>query len=102
MKSLLKTILVTFLATTAFWILAILGFLWVSSDNSGVAFVEDARQSGFIAMLRATNTETHPVTFSIEELHTTLSATESAVILLERHLPPSGELWVGIKKAKSE
>src|SRR5467141_2493788 len=95
--------IVTFTATTAFWCLAIVAFVCLSQRNAGVDLGADARQRGFIAMLRALNTESQPVTFVVEELRGNKTSTNtSQVVLLERQLPPAGELCVGIKKAQNK
>jgi hypothetical protein len=104
MKTKLKIILVTFVATTVFWCLVAVGFFWFASEqSSGVSFIEDAHRRGFVAMMRAANSESQPVTFVVEELRTNaMSAAASHVVLLERKLKPSGEFWVGIRKTKTE
>jgi len=103
MKTKVKIIIVTFLATTAFWCLAVVAFFWLPPRKSGVDVVEDARQRGFIAVLRAWNTESRPVTFRVEELYTNKpGATDSQVVLLERQVPPSSEFRVGIRKTASK
>lgn len=103
MKTKVRIIIVTFVATTVFWCLAIVGFIWSSTRNAGVDVVEDARQRGFVAIVKASNTESRQVTFSVEELRDGKpSADGSQVVLLERQLPPSGEFWVAIKKTASK
>ena len=104
MKTKLKTIIVTFVATTVFWCLVVAGFFWFGSEqSSGVSLIEDAHRRGFVAMMRAANVESQPVTFVVEELRTNAtSAAASPVVLLERELTPSGEFWVGIRKTKTE
>ena len=104
MKTKLKIVIVTFIATTVFWCLVAVGLFWFASERgSGVNFIEDAHRRGFVAMLRAANVESQPVTFVVEELRTNAaSAAASQVVLLERELTPSGEFWVGIRKRKTE
>ena len=104
MKTKLKTIIVTFLATTAFWCLVIVGTFWLGSrQNTGVSFIQDAQQRGFIGIISARNPEAQAVTFTVEELRTNSTrADTSQVVLLERQVPPSGEFWVGIRKTKIE
>jgi hypothetical protein len=98
-----KIIILTFVATTIFWALAVIGYLWLASENSGVSFVEDAHRRGFLVMMRAANEESQPVTFVVEELHTNaVTADAGRTVLLERQLPPTGEFWVGIKKTKTD
>jgi len=103
-KTKLKIIIITFLATTAFWCLVIVGvFSLGSSQNSGVGVVQDAQQRGFVGMMSILNPDSQPVTFTVEELRTNVTrADTSQVILLERQVPPSGGFWVGIRKAKTE
>jgi hypothetical protein len=102
MKPKLKIIAVTFVATTLFWCLAILGFFWCLPERGGVNFIDDAQRRGFYAMMSARNTESQPVTFTVAELVTdTTSADTPRPVLLERQLPPAGELWIGIKKSKT-
>ncbi len=103
MKSKLKIIGATFVGTSAFWCLAIVGFSWFLPNNSGISFIEDAQRRGFSAVMSARNTESQPVTFAVAELRTNaVSAGTSQVVLLERQLPPAGELWIGIRKTKNE
>jgi hypothetical protein len=104
MKTKLKIIIVTFVATTVFWCLVVVGLFWLGSEqSSGVSFIEDARGRGFVAMMRAANEESQPVTFVVEELRTNATgAAASKAVLLERELTPSGEFWVGIRKTKAE
>ena len=100
----LKIIIITFLATTVFWCLVIVGVFWLGPrQNSGVSIIQDAQQRGFVGMMSARNPDSQPVTFTVEELRTNVTrADTSQVILLERQVPPSGEFWVGIRKAKTE
>ena len=108
MKSKLKIIIITFLATTAFWCLAVVGFFWwASSDQStGVTFMEDARKRGFVAVMKTRNAETQPVTFTVEEVCTNATGMDtsdtSRVVLLERQLPPSGEFSIGIGRTENK
>jgi hypothetical protein len=104
MKTKLKIIIVTFVATTVFWCLVVVGFFWFASEqSSGVSFIEDAHRRGFVVMMRAANEESQPVTFVVEELSTNATiAVALPVILLEWELTPSGEFWVGIRKTKTE
>jgi hypothetical protein len=102
MKTKLTIIAVTFLATTLFWCLAIGGFFWCLPDKGGVSFIGDAQQRGFSTMMSARNTESHPVTFTVVEVGTnTASADAPQAVLLERQLPPAGELWIGVRKTKA-
>ena len=100
MKSKLKIIIATFLATTAFWCLLI---FWLGqSRQSGISFIDDARQRGFVGMMSARNVESQSVIFTVEELRTNMTRTDtSRVVLLQRLLPPSGEFWVGIRKTET-
>lgn len=103
MKAKLKIIAATFIGTTAFWCLAIVGVFWCLPDNSGMSFIEDAQRRGFSALMSARNTESQPVTFTVAESRTNaITADASQVVLLERELPPAGELWIGIRKTKTE
>jgi len=100
-KTKLKTIAATFVATTVFWCFAILGVFWWLSHENGDDFIEDAQKRGFYEMMMARNTESQPVTFTVAELPTnTASADTPQLVLLERQVPPAGELWIGIKKTK--
>jgi len=97
----LKVIIVTFVATTAFWCLVIAGFFWWARTRPSVTFTiwNDAQKFGYYSMMQASNGESKAVTFSVAELRTNLPMTAtSQVILLERRLPPSGELWIGMKQ----
>ena len=99
MKSKLKTIIITFVATTLFWCLVVVCTIWLFRDNSGVSFTEDAMGRGFVAIMSARNTEPQAVTFTVAELRTnTASANAQETVLLERQLPPAEEFWIGIKK----
>jgi hypothetical protein len=101
-KTKLTIIAVTFLATTAFWCLAIICFFWCCSDKGAVSFIEDAQGKGFSTMMSARNTESQQVTFTVVELGTNAgSARGPQTVLLERQLPPAGELWIGVRKAKA-
>ncbi len=103
MKAKLKIIAVTFVVTTVFWCLVIIGFLWLPSEDSGVSFIEDAARRGFVNMMSARNTESKSVTFTVAELPPNATNADSPqTVLLERQLPPSGEFWIGIKKTKTE
>ena len=103
MKTKLKIIIVTFLATTAFWCLVAFALFWLPPPKSGVDVLEGARQRGFIAVLSARNSESQPVTFTFEELYTNKpNATDAQVVLLERQLPPSSKLRIGIRKTASK
>ena len=100
MRTKLALILVTSVATTLFWFLAIVGVAWLAPGGSGgTSFVADACRRGWVAMMRAWNDEPRPVTFIVAELDTNAVGTNvSDVVLLRRELPPSGEFWIGIKK----
>jgi flagellar basal body-associated protein FliL len=105
MKTKLKIIIVSSLATTVFWCLVVVvALVWFGSEQtSGVSLIEDARKRGFVAMMRAANVESQPVTFVVEELRTNATgAAASQAVLLERELTPSAEFWVGIRKTKTE
>jgi len=105
MKSRLKLIIVTFVATTAFWCLVIVGLFWWGSLNetAGVNFVEDSATRGYLSLMRAWNDGKQPVKFTVEEFRTNAPGMKgSEVVLLERQLPPSGDLWVGIKKEEPQ
>ena len=103
MKPRIKTIILTFIATTVFWCLVVASTFWLFGHKSGVSLVEDATSRGFVAMMSARNFESQPVTFTVSELHAnTTSANEGQVVLLERQVPPSGEFWIGITKAKAD
>ncbi|HTA29952.1 MAG TPA: hypothetical protein VK731_05685 [Candidatus Cybelea sp.] len=101
MKSRLKIIIVTFVATTTFWCLVIVGLFWWSSHSGTAAAnsVEDSASRGYLSLMRAWNDGKQPVKFTVEEFRTnTPGSNSSPVVLLERQLPPSGDLWIGIKK----
>ena len=101
MKARLKAIFITFLATTLFWCLVIVGFFWFFSRKSGaVSIVDDARQKGFVAMMYATSTESQPLTLTVEDMRTNISST--GAVLLDRKLPPSGDFLIGIKEGNAE
>ena len=103
MKTKLKTIVITFIATTVFWCSVIVGCFWLLPKSTGVSFIEVAQRRGFVGMMSARNAESQPVTFTVEELRTnTASADASPIVLLERQLPPAGEFWIGIKKTKTQ
>jgi hypothetical protein len=103
MKAKLKISVATFVATTGFWGLAIFVFFWCLPDRSDVNFIEDAQRRGFYAMMSARNSESQPMSFTVAELRTNATSADTPqAILLERQLPPAGELWIGIKKAKME
>jgi hypothetical protein len=105
MKSKLKIVIITFTGTTAFWCLVIISFFWWTSSfqRTGVSFPEDARLRGYFGMMRAWNADKQPVTFTVEEVRTNTTGIDtSRVALLERKLPPSGELWIGIRKEMSQ
>jgi hypothetical protein len=97
-----KIILLTFLGTTGFWFVTIIGLFWLLPRNTEVSFSDDSRHKGFCALLTARNTDAQPVTFTVAELQTNaVNASRPEAVLLERQLPPSGELRVGIKKTKT-
>jgi len=101
MKSRLKIIIVTSVATTAFWCLLLVGLFWWASDSqtAGVSFIEDAAKHGYFNMMRAWNDGKQSATFTVAEIRTNATGTNtSQVVLLERQLPPSGEFWIAIKK----
>src|SRR5688572_27931185 len=102
MKAKLKIILLTFVATTIFWCLVVVGFLfWVSSvPGPGDNFVADAHRRGFFSMMGTTNSGSQPMSFVIEELRANTNAPK--VVLLERQVPPAGEFWVGIRRVNPE
>jgi len=104
MKTKRKIIIVTFVVTTVFWCLVVVGFFWFASEQSSdVSLIEDAHRRGFVGIMRAANQESRPVTYVVEELRTNAtSAAASQVVLLERELTPSEVLWVGIRKTKPE
>lgn len=100
MKTKIKTIILTFLATTVFWSLVIAGITWFSVNKSGASFVDNAAHRGFVCMMSAKNGDSQSVTYTVEELST--NTAKAGAVLLERKLPPTGEFWIGIKKSKTE
>jgi hypothetical protein len=103
MKSTLKIIAISFVATTAFWCLLIVGLLaWCSFPRrTGVDFIEDAQTRGYFGMMSVWNHENHPVTFSVTEVRTNSAATNAPeLVLFERQLPPSAEFWIGVRKTE--
>lgn len=105
MKSKLKIVVVTFLATTVFWGLFLVGLFWWGTHGHGteVSWIDDAVSHGYLNLMRVWNDETQPVTFTVAEIRTNTTGTNTLeAILLERQLQPSGEFWVGIKKNKSQ
>ncbi|HEX5220674.1 MAG TPA: hypothetical protein VFZ59_13970 [Verrucomicrobiae bacterium] len=99
MKAKLKTIVLTFIATTAFWCLLIGCVFWFFAERSALTFAETAPLRGYVAMFSTWNTNSQPVTFTVGELRTNAASEEDAqVILFERRVPPSGHLLFGIKK----
>ena len=103
MNTKIKTIILTFLATTIFWCLAIVCAFSLGAPKPHTTFIQDAVSRGFRTMFSARNTESQPLTFTIVELRTnTPSANEPEIVLLERQLPPRGEFWIGIKETKTE
>jgi hypothetical protein len=101
----IKIIILTFAATTAFWCLAIAGFFWWLTTRPSVttSVWMDAQKFGYYSMMQATNDQSQAVTFVVSEIRTNLPLTAtSEVILLERRLPPSGELWIGMKEKNTE
>jgi hypothetical protein len=105
MKSRLKIIIVTFVATTAFWCLVIVGLFWWASlvETAGVSPIQDAANYGYFNVMRAWNDGKRSVKFTVAEFRTNAPGTNaSEVVLLERQLPPSGDLWVGIKKEEPQ
>ena len=101
----LKVIIVTFVATTAFWCLVIAGFFWWATTRPSVTTTiwNDAQKFGYYSMMRASNGESRAATFIVAEISTNLPMTAtSQVILLERRIPPSGELWIGMKQTNTQ
>jgi hypothetical protein len=99
MKSKLKIIIVTSVATTAFWCLFVVGLFWWASfsQTAGANFIEDAANHGCNVM-RAWNDGKKSVKFTVSEILNATNTNFSQVVLLERQVPPSGDLWIGIKK----
>ena len=65
--------------------LVVVGFFWLAEQSSGVSFVEDAQRRGFVAMMRAVNAESQPVTFVVEELRTNATSGTASVGRETRH-----------------
>ena len=102
MKTKLKVIALTFAATTVFWCLAIAGFLWLAPGSTDRCIHLEAADRGFLTVMSARNIESQPVTFTVAEFQTNAASTDLLQnVLLERQLPPSGELWVGIKRTQT-
>ena len=101
MKGKLKIIAATFIATTVFWCLAIVGIYFCLGHKLNVGFIHYDTE-GFADMIRAQNTESRPVMFTVAEMPTNgLSSAKPIAVLLERELPPHDEFWIGIKQTKS-
>jgi hypothetical protein len=101
MKGKLKIIAATFVATTAFWCLAIVIIVMSFGQETNVDVIHYAATQGFSDLIAARNTEPQPVTFTVTELPTNqLSSDTPKLVLLERELPPQGVFWIGIKQTK--
>ena len=102
MKGKLKIIAATFVATTTFWCLAIVGIVLCFGQKTHVGFTHNDVTQGFSDLIAARNTESQPVTFTVAELPTNgLNSDTPKLVLLQRELPPQGVFWIGIKQTKS-
>ena len=102
MKTKLLIIVSTFVGTTLFWGLAVAVVFAFFGEKRDVSFAPGPGQWGYSAIVTARNGESHPVTFTaVEILTNTISADTPEVVLLERQLPPGGELWLAVKKKTS-
>jgi hypothetical protein len=105
MKPKLKIIILTFIGTTAFWCLVIVGIFWWAEHfpSTSVSFIDDAQSRGFYSMMRVCNGQSQSVTFTVAEIFTNMpAAATSDVVLLERQVPPSGEFWIGVREKTRE
>ena len=101
MKGKLKIIAASFVGTTAFWCLAIVVTFLCLGQETNVDVIHNGVTQGFSDLIAARNTESQPVTFTVEELPTNrLSSDTPKVVLMERELPPQGVFWIGIKQTK--
>jgi hypothetical protein len=101
----LKTILVTIVCTTAGWVLLIIGVFWCFSreaDTSFIAFDDRLPGQELCGALFTTNKESQPIVLSIEErpINTSNSAT-GLVVLAQREIPPSGQMWIQFRRTKT-
>ena len=104
MKSKLKTILFTFVATTAFWCLAVIGFLWLSCPGqSSTDRLTQLRRIGFHYIVCEQNHEGRDTTLIVEALQTNSTSPEiSRAELLRTNLMPSQTIMLGVRKEKTE
>ena len=97
MNSRFKTIALTAVGTTVFWLTAITLVFWLTSkreDRIQAQFLTDTGSFGFFD---STNTKTKAVTFVIEELSTDAAAT-GRVELARRQLAPGQRFRVGYRE----
>ena len=99
MKTKLLIIVSTFVGTTLFWVLAVAVVFRFFAETMDVSVAHPRGLWGYSAIVTARNGDSHPVTFSaVEMLTNAISADTPEVVLLERQLPPGGELWLAVKK----
>jgi hypothetical protein len=101
-KSKLKTIIVTFIATTAFWCLVIVGFVWFSCPSqSSTDYTMQLRRLGFHYVVFDQNREGHDTTFVVEALQTNAIGSQiSRAELLRTSLMPSQTIMLGLRRER--
>src|SRR5262249_29718548 len=97
-------ILVTFAATTVFWCLVIVGFIWFASpgqaDTSNIA---QLRRLGFHYLVFDQNRQGRDATFVVESIQTNSAGPGfSRQELLRTNLPPSQTITLGLRKERKE
>lgn len=104
MKSKLKTILLTFVATTAFWCLVVIGFVWLSCPGPpGTNDITRLRRFGFHYVVCEQNHEGRDTTFIVEALQTNSTSPEiSRAELLRTNLMPSQTIMLGLRRERTQ
>src|SRR4030095_16827147 len=98
MKSNLKIITITFVATTAFWCLAIVGFFWCrASSDAGTDAITQLRKLGYRYnyLLVEQNQQDRSSALVVDAIYTNLTdAAVSQVELLRTHLTTAHTMLV--------
>jgi hypothetical protein len=97
MSSRFKTIAVTAVATTLFWVAVIAIVVSIGGEKDDRIKTQFITDKGAIGMFDSTNTKKQPVTLLIEEMPTDANAT-SRIELVRRELAPGQRFRVGYRE----
>ena len=93
----LKTIVVTAVATTFFWVAAIILVFWIGGKRDDRIQAQFRMEKGSFGFIDTTNTKTQTVTLTIEELPTDANTT-GRVELIRHELAPGQRFRVGFRE----